>query len=302
MPFEWTLNPYRGCEIGCGYCYARYTHGYLGLDDPRDFERRLFWKEDLPRLLARDLEKRVYPGQRIAVGTATDPYQPLERAKEITRGCLRVFARREGLRLSITTKSDLVVRDLDLLRVVAARNSLHVNFSVTTLDRRLARALEPVAPTPQRRLQALRTLSAEGIETGLFLMPVLPGLTDGPGALEEVAREAARAGARFLVHQCAFLREPARSFWFERLRDQWPALLPRYRRWFASGCYAEEDLRRRLARRVARIRRATGLADAPSDPAPADPQLTLFTVPDPQCPPAGGAPDGGAGHERRMGE
>jgi DNA repair photolyase len=275
LPFEWTLNPYRGCEIACGYCYARYTHGFLGLDDPLDFERRIFGKEDLPRLLARDLERRVAPGQRIAVGTATDPWQPVEREKEITRGCLRVFARHRGLRLSFTTKSDLVLRDLDLLRVVARRSSLHVNLTVTTLDRRLARALEPRAPTPPRRLQAVRALAAEGIETGVFLMPVLPGLTDGPGMIEDLAAAAAAAGARYLCHQVVFLREPTRTFWRDQLRARWPALVPRYARWFAGGAYAGEDLREAVARRVARARRRHGLAGGPSDRAPADPQLSL---------------------------
>jgi DNA repair photolyase len=275
MPFEWSLNPYRGCEFACAYCYARYTHGYLGLDDPREFEKRIFAKEDLPHLLARDLDRRVAPGQRIAVGTATDPYQPLERTEETTRNCLRVFARREGLRISITTKSDLVVRDLDLLRVIAQRSSLHVNFSVPTVDRGLARALEPRAPTPQRRLLALRELAAEGIETGLFLMPVLPGLTDGPGMIEATAKAAAGAGARYLCHQVAFLREPTRAFWFDFLRANFPALVTRYRSLYASGAHAPSDLRESVARRVARARRAARLADAPTDRAPADPQLTL---------------------------
>jgi DNA repair photolyase len=275
VPFEWSLNPYRGCEFACGYCYARYTHAFLGLDDPRDFERRIFWKEDLPRLLSHDLQRRVRPGQRIALGTATDPYQPAERQQEITRGCLRVFARHQGLRLSITTKSDLVTRDLDLLRVIAGRSSLHVNLSLTTLDRRMARTLEPRAPTPERRLAALRALAAEGIETGVFLMPVLPGLTDGTGDFEALARAARSAGARYLCHQVVFLREPTRRVWMDLLRERFPALVARYERWFSGGAYAEEDLRAAVARRVARARRAAGLADGPTDRAPADPQLTF---------------------------
>lgn len=275
LPFEWSLNPYRGCELACGYCCARYNNGFLGLADPLDFERRVFGKEDLPRLLAKDLETRVAPGQRIALGTATDPYQPFEREKEITRQCLRVFARHEGLRLSITTKSDLVLRDLDLLRVIARRSALHVNLSVTTLDRRLAADLEPRAPTPTRRLRAVRSLAAEGIETGVFLMPVLPGLTDGPRMLEDVAEAAAAAGARYLCHQVVFLREPTRSFWLARLGEKWPALVGRYRRWFADGVHADQDLLAAVARRVARLRRRHGLADGPTDRAPADPQLAL---------------------------
>jgi len=276
LPFEWSLNPYRGCEIGCGYCYARYTHRYLGHDDPADFERRIYAKEDLPRLLARDLERRVARGQRIAVGTVTDPYQPAERTREITRACLRVFARHAGLRISITTKSDLVLRDLDLLRVLAKRGSLHVNLSLTTVDRRLARALEPRAATPGRRLAAIRALAAEGIEAGVFLMPVLPGLTDDPASLDALGRSAAAAGARYLCHQVVFQSEPTKSHWREFLRARFPALAPRYDAWFARGAYAEDDLREAIARRVARVRRVHRLADAPADTAPADPQLTLF--------------------------
>jgi DNA repair photolyase len=276
LPFEWSLNPYRGCEIGCGYCYARYTHRWLGHEDPADFERSIYAKEDLPRMLARDLERRVAPGQRIAVGTVTDPYQPAERTREITRACLRVFARHAGLRLSITTKSDMILRDLDLLRVIAKRCSLHVNFSFTTVDRRLARVLEPRASTPGRRLAAIRAIAAEGIEAGVFLMPVLPGLTDDARRLDDAGRAAAAAGARYLCHQVVFLREPTKSHWRGFLRARFPALAPRYDAWFAKGAYAEDDLREAIARRVARVRRAYRLADAPSDVAPADPQLTLF--------------------------
>jgi len=280
MPFEWTLNPYRGCAFACGYCYARATHWYLGFDDPAEFERRIFWKEDIARSLARDLERRVSPGQRIAMGTATDPYQPLERRKEITRSCLRVFARRaaagdRGLRLSITTKSDLVLRDLDLLRVLAAQGSVHVNLSLSTLDPDLARALEPAAPSPQRRLMTLHALAAEGIEAGVFLMPVIPGLTDGPGEIRSVAAKTAENGGRYLVHQCLFLREPVRSHWMARLREIRPALVARHEEWYRGRAHASLDYRRALARRVARARRAAGLADGPSDRAPADPQMTL---------------------------
>lgn len=275
LPFEWTLNPFRGCEFACGYCYARYTHRYLGMEDPRDFERRILVKEGLPRLLERDLAERVAPGHRIALGTATDPYQPAERSAEATRGCLRVFARHAGLRLSITTKSDLVLRDLDLLRVIARRSSLHVNVTVTTLDRRLARGIEPGAPTPARRLAAVRALAAEGIESGVFLMPVLPGLTDDRRAVRELCRAAAASGARYLCHQVVFLREPTRSVWMGVLRARFPALLSRYERWFGRGGTCDEEIRRAVARRVSRARSDAGLADGPTDRAPADPQLTL---------------------------
>jgi len=264
--FEWALNPYVGCELACTYCCARVDG---------NFDLRILGREDLPGRLERDLRMLVAPGHRIALGTATDPYQPFEREREITRHCLRVLARHEGLRLSITTKSDLVLRDLDLLRVIALRSALHVNVTVTTLDRRMAAALEPRAPAPNRRLRAVRTLSAEGIETGVLLMPVLPGLTDGPGALEAVAEAASCAGARFLGHRLLFLREPVRSLWFRRLRERWPALRARYRVWYADEAHGDPALVAALDRRVARARRRHGLADGPTDRAAADPQLVL---------------------------
>lgn len=274
MPFEWALHPWTGCEFPCPDC--------LEPDDPgkdRDGasaetgHRRS--REDLPRLLGRDLEGRVFPGHRIAAGTTADPYPPEERGREVTRHCLRVLARSTGLRLSITTRSDLVLRDLDLLRVVAAGNALHVNVVLPTLDRAIAADLEPGFPAPGRRLQALRTLSAEGMETGVVVRPVLPGLTDGPGMLEDLAAAAAGSGATYLVHRCASLQGPGREAWFRHLRARWPALLRAHASWPGDGSRPPEGYRAALARRMARARRRYRLADGPSDRSPADPQLTL---------------------------
>ncbi|MHC4922885.1 MAG: SPL family radical SAM protein [Planctomycetota bacterium] len=287
LPFQWTLNPYRGCEIACGYCYARYTHQYLGLDDPRDFERRIFVKDDCARLLGHDLDRRVADGESIAIGTATDPYQPLERHRRITRACLKVMVRRSAarpFRVSITTKSDLVVRDLDLLRVLADRGMLHVNVTITTMDRVLARDLEPRAVSPERRIRAVETLAAEGIPVGVFLMPVLPGLTDGPQGdptgFEHVIARAGAAGAAWIAHQVVFLREPTRSWWFGFLKRRFPALVDPYHRWFAGGAYADESLRTDIAERVDLARLRAGVAGEPADTRPADPQMRLAFVDD----------------------
>ncbi len=145
MPFRWTINPYRGCEFGCVYCYARYTHEFLELRDPMDFERRIFVKRQAAEALAGNLTRTMLGDDQIALGTATDPYQPAERKFGLTRSMLAVFARLGGLNLSITTKSSLIVRDVDLLREIGRRSKISVNFSLITLSRRLQRILEPRA-------------------------------------------------------------------------------------------------------------------------------------------------------------
>src|SRR5260370_14878343 len=165
MPFAWTINPYRGCEFGCVYCYARYTHEFLDLRDPMDFERRIFVKRKAAEVLERTLARTPIGRAEIAIGTATDPYQPAERSFELTRSMLEGFARVGGIRLSITTKSNLVVRDLDLLKKIAERSEISVNFSLITLNRRLQRVLEPRAPRPELRLRALSVLAAAGIRS-----------------------------------------------------------------------------------------------------------------------------------------
>ncbi|MGH8013180.1 MAG: radical SAM protein [Candidatus Binataceae bacterium] len=195
MPFRWTINPYRGCEFGCVYCYARYTHEFLELRDPMDFERRIFVKRGAAEVLARTLARTPLGSDQIALGTATDPYQPAERKYELTRAMLRVFAQMGGLNLSITTKSALIARDLDLLRRINQHSRLSVNFSLITMNRRLQRVLEPRAPRPALRLRALAQLSAAGIRCHVLMMPMLPGITDDAAAVESVMAAARRAGA-----------------------------------------------------------------------------------------------------------
>src|SRR2546430_17374072 len=161
MPFTWTINPYRGCEFGCKYCYARYTHEFMEMRDGVEFEQKIYVKQHAAELLRHDLRK-VKLGESIALGTATDPYQPAERRYEVTRGILEEFARYRGFELGIVTKSNLIVRDLELLKEVANTNRLSVHITVTTLDVELARILEPRAPRPDLRIDAVRTLSQAG--------------------------------------------------------------------------------------------------------------------------------------------
>src|ERR1700716_1630574 len=186
VPFEWTINPYRGCEFACTYCYARYTHEYMELDGA-EFEKKIFVKKDAAALLVHDMRKYsfeskssggTYP-EHIAIGTATDPYQPAEREYRVTRACLEELAKREGLSVSLITKSNQIVRDIDLFKKIAERSELSLNITITTLRPRLARLLEPRAPRPDLRLAAVRQLREEGLAVGVSACPLVPGV-DGP--------------------------------------------------------------------------------------------------------------------------
>ena len=191
--FDRSINPYRGCEHGCIYCFARPTHAYLGLSPGLDFESRLFYKPEAARLLEKELRARNYQPQPIAIGTNTDPYQPVEREQELMRRILEVL-QRFNHPVTIVTKSALVTRDIDILAPMAALGLARVAVSVTTLDPELARTLEPRASTPKRRLQALRELSDAGIPTTVMAAPMIPALNDHE--MEHILEAAAQAGAR----------------------------------------------------------------------------------------------------------
>src|SRR5579863_2069949 len=205
MPFTWTINPYRGCEFGCRYCYARYTHEFMEMRNSLEFEQKIYVKQHAAELLRHDL-RRVKASEPIALGTATDPYQPAERRYEVTRGILEEFGRHRGFELGIVTKSNLIVRDIDLLREVAQSNKLSVHITVTTLDIELARILEPRAPRPDLRVDAVRTLSQAGLRVGISCSPVVPGVTDSPKDLESVIQAASDAGADYVFANPLFLK------------------------------------------------------------------------------------------------
>ena len=264
MPFTLTLNPYRGCEFACVYCYARYTHSYMGRNDPAAFETEIFAKTGLPQRLQRELQRGDLRGESIALGTVTDPYQPAERRLGITRRLLQSFRHVRDITFSITTKSDLVARDIDLLLAMGRHNRVHVNITVVTMDTDLARGLEPRAPRPDLRLAALADLSEAGVQAGVFAMPVLPGLTDSRTNLEQVAAATRAAGGQYLVAQPLFVRDCTRATLFAYLRDAHPALLPGYRCSFGRGGALDRHYRRRLADRVGDIRHRYGLASGPA--------------------------------------
>jgi DNA repair photolyase len=265
MPDCWTINPYRGCSFGCRYCYARYTHEFLGLEDPEAFERRIFVKVGAASALEREATEEKLRARPIAIGTVTDPYQPAESRYRLTRGVLEVLARYRALRISLTTKSALVVRDIDLLRAIAARSKLAIHVSLITTDRALARRLDPGAPSPSRRLASVRALAAAGIDVGVNAMPILPAINDGEDDLRRLFVAARESGAGWIVAVPLFLASQSRRHFFSWLRREEPERVALYRRLYGSGIEVDSSWRRELAERIARIRRATGVPAPPRD-------------------------------------
>jgi len=285
LPFTWTINPYRGCEFGCRYCYARYTHEFMELRDGMDFEQKIYVKQHAAGLLRHEL-RRVKPEEAIALGTATDPYQPAERRYEVTRGILEEFGRHRGFELGIVTKSNLVVRDADLLKEVAHANKLSVHITVTTLDAELARILEPRAPRPDLRLDAVRTLSQTGLCVGVSCSPVIPGITDAPKDLEAVVQRAAEAGADYVFANPLFLKPCSAAVFLPFLEQNFPHLAENYRERYQDRAFLPPAYAQRLTELVHRLREKYRMtrADRRARPAYAtkwpvqafDEQLNLF--------------------------
>ena len=219
IPFDRSINPYRGCEHGCIYCYARPTHAFLGLSPGLDFESKLYMKPDAPELLERELSGRNYTPRLIAIGTNTDAYQPIERRYAIMRRVLEVLER-AGHPVGIVTKSHLVTRDIDILSRMASRKLVRVGISVTTLDPKLARTMEPRASTPARRLGALRALAAAGIPTTVMVAPVIPAINDAE--IERILDAAAACGAEAAGYVLLRLPLEVRDLFREWLQANFP--------------------------------------------------------------------------------
>jgi DNA repair photolyase len=253
VPFAWTINPYRGCEFACKYCYARYTHEFMEMRDGLDFEQKIYVKQHAASLLRQEL-RHVKPGETIAIGTATDPYQPAERKFEVTRGILEELALHSGLDLGIVTKSNMVLRDLDLLEQVARNNRLSVSLTITTLDADLARILEPRAPRPDLRLDAVRRLSQAGIRTGVSCCPVLPGLTDSPRNLEFVVRATAEAGGSYVFANPLFLKPCSAAVFLPFLEKEFPKLAESYRHRYAQRAFLPKTYHQSISQLMRRFR------------------------------------------------
>jgi DNA repair photolyase len=219
ISFDRSINPYRGCEHGCAYCFARPTHAYLGLSPGLDFESKLFMKPNAPELLERELSAPGYVPKVIAIGTNTDPYQPIERRYKIMRGILEVLDR-ANQPVGIVTKSTLVLRDLDILARMAQRDLVKVAISVTTLDPKLARVMEPRAATPPRRLEALRQLVKAGIPTSAMVAPVIPAINDAE--IERILEAVAATGVRNAGYVLLRLPLEIRDLFSEWLKENFP--------------------------------------------------------------------------------
>ncbi|HSU59468.1 MAG TPA: radical SAM protein [Bryobacteraceae bacterium] len=279
VPFDWSINPYRGCEYGCKYCYARFTHEFLERRDPQSFEREIYAKDWDAFAFQQEL-KAVKPEQIIGIGTATDPYQPAERKFLLTRQVLESLKNVQRVSIFLTTKSNLVSRDADLLGELARNNELRVTVTVTTMDRDLARLTEPFAPRPDLRIKAVAELAAAGISVGVIANPVLPLLTDSEQNLESVARAAKDAGADQFGANAVFLQPAAQRVFFPFLAESFPQYLKRYQANFAAGAYLKGAYPERLHTLVNDIRQRVGIPlrdmNRSTLPKPPGAQLRLF--------------------------
>jgi DNA repair photolyase len=286
----YSINPYRGCEFGCKYCFARYTHEFLqpitinsklhkqpaartAPEEPQTwataFEHEIYMKQHAAWLLEQEL-RRFDPRAEIAIGTATDPYQPIERRARITRSILQVFAKRSGYTIGIITKSRLIVRDLDVLTEVARHNRLVVHVTITTPDAALARMVEPRAPRPDLRFAAVRKLREAGVTAGVMCSPLLPGINDGAKMLDEMGRRAAEAGASFFVANPLFLKLCSRPTYLSFVREHFPALEADYRKRFADRDFATPKYKREMSELVGSVRRKYKLGQRSMDVLPED--------------------------------
>ena len=260
LPFTWAINPYRGCEFACKYCYARYTHEFMELRDGVDFERKIFVKQQAAALLRSEL-KKVKRGEEIAIGTATDPYQPAERRFEVTRALLEELAKHSGLEIGIVTKSNLVTRDVEILRRIGERNRIFVNMTVTTVDSDLARKVEPRAPRPDLRLEAVRQLNLAGVDAGVICAPVLPEITDRPRDLEALVAAASAAGAKYIFANPLFLKPCSAAIFMPFIEQHFPALTEHYRERYDGRAFLPKGYGERLSNLMAALRRKHGIGN-----------------------------------------
>ncbi len=258
MPFTWTINPYRGCEFACKYCYARYTHEFMEMRDGVDFEQKIYVKQHAGNLLRQEL-RRVKPGEEIAIGTATDPYQPAERRFEVTRAILEVLARHQGLEVAIITKGNLILRDVDLLVEIGKKNRSMANVTITTLNADLARILEPRAPRPDLRMETVRKLNEAGIRTGVSCSPVIPGITDSLRNLDAVVRATAEAGGKHIFANPLFLKPCSAAVFLPFLEKEFPQLVADYQKRYKDRAFLPQTYGKRISELMARLRQKYGL-------------------------------------------
>jgi DNA repair photolyase len=273
VDFRHTINPYRGCTHACNFCFARPTHKYLDLNAREDFEREIVVKVNLPEVLRAELRRPSWKGELIALGTNTDPYQWVEGRYRITRAVWEALLEARNP-CSVLTKSPLLLRDLDLFRELNERTRFAASLSIPTLDEKAWRATEPATPSPRKRIEAVAALREAGIEAGVLIAPLMPGINDSPAQVNEILELCGEAGATSIGGIALHLRGEVRSIFFDWLRQYRPDLVPRYEKLYAGGGNMEAGERRRLGALVRRGGRARPRRprDEAVSPAAAEPE------------------------------
>ena len=263
FPFRWSLNPYRGCRHACRYCYARPTHEFWGMDAGREFEQRVFAKVNAPEVLRNELRRPKWQREPIVIGTASDPYEPAESQYRLTRRIIQVLREFENP-ASITTKGVLVRRDVDVLRELAEVAEVRVTFSVGSIDEGVWKLTEPGAPNPLSRLEAMQYLVENGVQAGVMMAPLLPGISDSRESIDAVVAAAARHKAQYLGANLLFLKPGSKEWFMPMLRETYPRLAPGYAALYRRT-YAPREYTKRVLDGVDGARQHWGLA-APAAP------------------------------------
>lgn len=277
MPFKWSLNPYMGCAHRCTYCYVRGYERRADRPSGEDYGQSVRVKTNVAEVLRQELARRTWRGEGIAIGAATDPYQPVEGYYRLTRKCLEVLTAARNP-FSIITRGPMIIRDIDVLQEASRRAEVHITFSVPTLDPTIWRRTEPGTAPPRQRLRALRALVDAGINAGVGIAPVLPGITDKPELLADVVRAAREAGATGVWCNVLFLAPGTREHFLEHLARDWPELLPRYERLYCATTYLPRSETEPIKRQVVALRERYGVTDRRQvklEPAAKPEQLSL---------------------------
>src|SRR5256712_4647871 len=277
MPFDWSLNPYVGCPHACRYCFSRaYNARYRDRDVGEAFDRNVEVRTNFADRLRADLKRR--PQGSVAIGTATDPYQPIEGKYQLTRRCLEALVD-YPMPTSIVTKGPLVVRDIDVLKQLDEKTDLTVYFSVPCVDEEIVRKTDPGTAPPRQRLRALRMLRQAGIDAAVLCMPVLPGISDSEESLDEAARAASEAGATGFRHRPLKIDVAIQQYYYDLLETEVPVVVPRYAGLYRGGVHPAKNYERELEERVRRVRARYEFCERPARPArPPEPETVQLQL------------------------